>query len=95
MRGVLDEVDEILSELSGDKDVRIIVILQHGRLEYGHPPPINYFFPLNISSLDVIYDTITKIIELEAPIIIQELDFSLLIIFLGGGGLPVFLNVGT
>ena len=33
------------------------------------------------------------ILELESPILICELGFALLIIFLGGGGLPIFINV--
>ena len=44
LRGVLDEIDEILSELPGDEGVRIILLLPHGRLVYGHSYPITYFF---------------------------------------------------
>ena len=43
LRGVLDEVDGILSEFPGDKGTSILVLLLHGRLEDGHPPPILTF----------------------------------------------------
>ena len=32
---------------------------------------------------------------MEAPILLQDLGFTLLIIFLCGGGLSIFLNIGT
>ena len=95
LRGVLDEVDEILSELPGDKGVSINVLLPHGMLADDHSPPITYFFPLNIARVDGIGDNIIIILELDDPILLQELDFALLIIFIGGGGLPIFLNIGT
>ena len=59
--------------------------------------PIPHFllFSLNIARLDGIYYTITIILELESPILLQELGLDLLITFLGGGGLPIFLNVVT
>ena len=52
-------------------------------------------FPLKIYWVDVIYYTIIIILELEAPIFLQGNGFALLIIFLGAGGLPIFLNIGT
>ena len=81
LRGVLDEVDEIISELPGDEGVRILVLLPHGRLADGHPSPITYFLPLNIARVDGIYDTIIIIILPEAPILIQDIVLALLIIF--------------
>ena len=76
MRGVLDEVDDILRELPGYEGVRITVLLPHGRLKHGHPSPINHFFTLKISRVDGIYYTIIIIIELEAPILIQEIGLA-------------------
>ena len=58
-----------------------------------HPPFLT--FSLNIARLDGIYYTITIILELESPILLQELGLALLITFLCGGGLPIFLNVVT
>ena len=94
LRGVLDEVDDILRELPGYEGVRIIVLLPHGRLKYGHPSPIHHFFTLNISRVDGIYYTIIIIIELEAPILIKEIGLAFLIIFLCRDGLPIFINAG-
>ena len=54
LRGVLDELDEILSEFPGDEGVSIIVLLPHGRLAYENPSPIPYLFLLNIVRVDVI-----------------------------------------
>ena len=93
MRGVLDEVDEILSELTGDEGVRVIVLLPHWRLAYVHPPPIIFFFPINIYRVDGMYDNIVIILELELHILLWEFGFTLYIIFLGSGGFPIFLNV--
>ena len=45
--------------------------------------------------VDGIYYTIIFILGLDSPILLWDILFSLLIIFLGGGGLPIFLNVGT
>ena len=64
LRGVLDEVDDILVEVSGDKGYRIIVLLPHWRLADGHTPPINSFLPLKIYRVDGIYYTIIIILEL-------------------------------
>ena len=92
LRGAIDEVDEILSELPGDEGVRIIVLLPHERLAYGHPSPVNSLFTLKIPRFYGIYDTIIITIEMEATILLQNLCFYLLTIFLGGGGLLIFLN---
>ena len=51
-RGVIDEVDKIISELPGDEGVSIIVLTPHGKLVYGHSPPIPSFFPLKISRVN-------------------------------------------
>ena len=51
-RGVLDEVDDILSELSGYQSVRIIEILLHGIFVDVHTSLIYYVFPLKISRFD-------------------------------------------
>ena len=88
LRGVLDEVYQILSEI-------IVILLPHGRLADGHTPPITSFFSLNITGVYVIDDTISIILEMEDLILLQELGFNFLIIFLGGGGIPIFINVGT
>ena len=58
-------------------------------------PPITLFFSLKIDRLDGIDDTIVLILELESPITLQYIVFALLTIFLGGGCLQIFLNVGT
>ena len=50
-------------------------------------PPITSFFSLKITRVDGIDYTIIMILEIEAPIILQELVFSLMTIFIGGGGL--------
>ena len=86
-RGVLDEVYDILSEVQGDELVRILVLLPHVRLVDGHTSPIPSFFSLKITRVDGIDYTIIMILEIEAPIILQELVFSLMTIFIGGGGL--------
>ena len=44
LRGVIDEVDDALSKLPRDEGVRIILLIPHGRLAYGPPSPISYFF---------------------------------------------------
>ena len=95
MRGVLDEVDEILSELPGGDGFSIIVIIPHGRISDGHPSPIPYFFSLKISMVDGIDYTIIIILELDPPILLQDLGFALLIIFICGNGLPISINLGT
>ena len=95
LRGVLDDIYKILSEILGNDDVRILVLLPHGRLADGHPPPITYFFSLNIARVDGIDYTIIIILEMDPPILLQEHGFDFLIIFLGVGVLPIFLNVGT
>ena len=95
LRGVLDEVDYILSELPGGEGVRILVLLPHGRLVDGHTYPIASFFALNISRVYGIYYTIIIILEMEAPILLQDLGFALLIIFICGSGLPIFISLGT
>ena len=82
LRGVIYEVDDILSELPGDEGVGIFVLIPHGRLAYGHPSPIPYSFPINISTVDGIDDTINIILELEDPILLQYIGFALLVIFL-------------
>ena len=64
LRGVFDEVDEILSELLGGEGVGVVVILPCGRLIDGHPSPITYFFSLKIVGVDGIYDTTITILEL-------------------------------
>ena len=87
--------DEILSELPGDEGLRIIVLLQHERFSDGHPSPIHYYFPLNTAMFDGIYDKIIIIIDLDPLILLQVLGFAFLIIFLGGGSLPIFINIGT
>ena len=48
LRGVLDEVYEIISEISGDEGVVIIIILPNWRLADGHASPISYFFHLRL-----------------------------------------------
>ena len=64
LRGVFDEVDEIISELPWDEGVGIVVILPCGRLIDGHPSPITYLFSLNIVGVDGIDDTTITILEL-------------------------------
>ena len=61
LRGVLDEVDEIISELPGDEGVRILVLLPHGRLADDNPSPITYLFQLNISRVDGIWVTYSTV----------------------------------
>ena len=51
MRGVLDEVYDILSELPGEEGARILALLPHRRLEDGHLSPIPYFFSLKIARI--------------------------------------------
>ena len=58
-----------------------------------HPPFL--LFPLNISRVDGIYYTIIITLEMEAPILLQGIGFALLVIFLGGGSLQIFINVST
>ena len=41
---VIDEVDEVLIELPGNKGVVVLVLLPYGRIAYGHQSPINSFF---------------------------------------------------
>ena len=94
LRGVIDDLDEILSELPGDEGVRIIILLPHGRLAGFHPYPITYFFSLNITWDNGIYYTIIIILEMYSPLLLQEIGFALLIIFLGGVGLSMFLSLG-
>ena len=77
LRGVLDEVDDILSELPGGEGFSIIVIIPHGRISDGHPYSITLFFPLNISRVDGIDYTKTIILELETPYFFRRLSFSL------------------
>ena len=57
LRGVIDEVYEILSELPGSNGFRILVLLPHGRLEDGHPYPIPCLFLFNINRVGVIWVT--------------------------------------
>ena len=71
LRGVMNEVDEILSELPGEEGVRITFIFPHGRLVDGHPSPITSFLSPNIARLYGIYYTIITTLELEAPILLQ------------------------
>ena len=71
MRGVLDEVDEILSELPAEKGVRILVVLPHGRFADGHPYPIPSFFSLKIARVDATDYTIIIILEMDPPILLQ------------------------
>ena len=52
-------------------------------------------FSLDITRVDSIDYTIIIILELDPPIVLQDIDSTLLIIFLGGGGLPIFLNLRT
>ena len=82
LRGVLDELDEIFSELPGDEGVRILLLHTHGRHADGHPPPFPSFFPLKIAKVYGIDYNIIIILELEAPIIIKQLVIDLLKIFL-------------
>ena len=51
-RGILDKLDDTLSEIPGDDNVRIFVLIPHGKLEYGHPYPIPYLFTLKIDRVD-------------------------------------------
>ena len=95
LRGVLDEVDDILSTLPGDEDIRILVLPSHGKLAYFRPHPIPYYFTLHISRFNGIDDTMIIILELESPILLQNIGFTLLIIFLHDGGLPISFNVDT
>ena len=67
LRGVLDEVDEIISELPGGEGFSIIVIIPHGRISDGHPSPIPYFFSLKISMFDGIDYTIIIILAYSHP----------------------------
>ena len=71
LRGVLDEVDDILMELPGDEGFRVLVLLPHKRLAYGHPYPIPSFFSLKIARVNGIDDTIIITLELESPILLQ------------------------
>ena len=57
--------------------------------------PHSFLFSLNIARFNGIDYTIIIILELDSPILIRGLGFAFLIIFLGGGGLPIFINVGT
>ena len=52
-RSAIDEVDEILIEIPGNEGVRIIALLPHGRLKYGHPSPITYFLNSKLLGLMV------------------------------------------
>ena len=61
---VFDDVDEILSELPGGEGVRILVLLQHGRLVDGRTSPIYSFFPLRIARVDGIDYTIIIILDM-------------------------------
>ena len=94
-RGVLDEIDEILSILTWYKGVRVIVLLLDERLAVGLPSTITSFFPLNISRFNGIYYTIIIILEMDSSILIQEIGFALLIIFRYVSGIPTFLNIET
>ena len=94
MRGVFDELDETLSELPGENGVRILVLPQHGRLADGYTHPITSFTPLNIARVNGIDYDIIIILDMEANILLKVTGFDLLIVFIGGGGLPIFLNVG-
>ena len=93
-RGVLDEVYNILSELPGEEGASIIVILTWESCRWTSTPH-SLFFPLDNYSVNGINGTIIIIIELEDHILLQYIGFALLIIFLGDGGIPIFLNVGT
>ena len=64
LRGVLDEVDDIIIELPGDEGVRILVLLPHRRLADGHPPLILSFFPIKISRFDGIDNNIIITLEI-------------------------------
>ena len=61
LRGVLDEVYNILSELWGYEGVSILLPITHGRLAYGHPYPSPCLFILNISRVDGIWVTYSAV----------------------------------
>ena len=61
LRGVLDEVYDILSELWGYEGVSILLPITHGRLAYGHPYPSPCLFILNISRVDGIWVTYSAV----------------------------------
>ena len=73
LKGVIYKLDKVISELPGDEGVVVLVLLPHGSIEDVHPSSIPSFLPLNIVRVDGTDDTIIFILELEAPIIIQEL----------------------
>ena len=51
------------------------------------------FFSLKIARVYSIVYTIIIAHEIEVPILLQGLGFALLMIFLGGGGLQIIMNV--
>ena len=77
LRGVIDELDEVIRELLGDEGVLFILLLPHGRVSDSHTSYINSFPPFNIVRVYGVYDTIIIILEMEAPILLQDfcLDF--------------------
>ena len=81
LRSVIDELDEVLRKIPGDEGVVVILLLPHGRLSDGHTSYIPSFLPFKIVRVYGIYDTIIIILELEAPILLQEICLDFLILF--------------